>query len=84
MEPRRAGDWAVVSCGAAVWMSDGLISDARVGLAAAISPNERLQVLYHPWTSYVIVPLFVLHLRPLPLAPGRAAGPRSRAVAGAP
>ncbi len=35
---RRAGDWAVVSCGAAVWMSDGLISDARVGLAA-VGPN---------------------------------------------
>jgi carbon-monoxide dehydrogenase medium subunit len=31
---RRAGDWAVVSAGAAVWMSGGRISDARVGLAA--------------------------------------------------
>jgi Na+/H+ antiporter NhaA len=30
------------------------------GLRAAISPNERLQQLYHPWTSYVIVPLFAL------------------------
>jgi protein-disulfide isomerase len=29
-------------------------------LRAAISPNERLQQLYHPWTSYVIVPLFAL------------------------
>jgi Na+/H+ antiporter NhaA len=29
-------------------------------LRAAISPNERLQELYHPWTSYVIVPLFAL------------------------
>lgn len=35
---RRAGDWAVVSCGAAVWMDGGLISDARVGLAA-VGPN---------------------------------------------
>jgi carbon-monoxide dehydrogenase medium subunit len=35
---RRVGDWAVVSCGAAVWMSDGLITDARVGLAA-VGPN---------------------------------------------
>jgi carbon-monoxide dehydrogenase medium subunit len=35
---RRAGDWAVVSCGAAVWMSGGVISDARVGLAA-VGPN---------------------------------------------
>jgi len=33
---------------------------AGTGLAAAISPNERLQLLYHPWTSYVIVPLFAL------------------------
>jgi Na+/H+ antiporter NhaA len=33
---------------------------ARVGLRSAISPNERLQQLYHPWTSYVIVPLFAL------------------------
>jgi carbon-monoxide dehydrogenase medium subunit len=35
---RRAGDWAVVSCGAAVWMNDGVITDARVGLAA-VGPN---------------------------------------------
>src|SRR5437763_3877099 len=33
---------------------------AREGLRAAISPNERLQQLYHPWTSYAIVPLFAL------------------------
>ena len=32
----------------------------RQGLAATISPNERLQQLYHPWTSYVIVPLFAV------------------------
>ncbi len=35
---RRAGDWAVTSCGAAVWMSKGTIIDARVGLAA-VGPN---------------------------------------------
>jgi carbon-monoxide dehydrogenase medium subunit len=35
---RRAGDWAVVSAGAAVWMDGGVISDARVGLAA-VGPN---------------------------------------------
>ena len=33
---------------------------AREGLRQALSPNERLQRLYHPWTSYVIVPLFAL------------------------
>jgi carbon-monoxide dehydrogenase medium subunit len=35
---RRAGDWAVVSCGAAVWTDGGVITDARVGLAA-VGPN---------------------------------------------
>jgi carbon-monoxide dehydrogenase medium subunit len=35
---RRAGDWAVTSAGAAVWMDGGTISDARVGLAA-VGPN---------------------------------------------
>jgi len=31
---RRAGDWAVVSAGAAVWLDGGTIADGRVGLAA--------------------------------------------------
>jgi carbon-monoxide dehydrogenase medium subunit len=35
---RRAGDWAVTSAGAAVWMDGGTITDARVGLAA-VGPN---------------------------------------------
>jgi aerobic carbon-monoxide dehydrogenase medium subunit len=35
---RRAGDWAVVSAGAAVWLADGVITNARVGLAA-VGPN---------------------------------------------
>ncbi|SDT72868.1 Na+/H+ antiporter NhaA [Jiangella sp. DSM 45060] len=29
-------------------------------LATAISPNERLQHLFHPWANYLIVPLFAL------------------------
>jgi len=33
---------------------------ARSGLESAVSPNERLEALYHPWTSYLIVPLFAL------------------------
>jgi Na+/H+ antiporter NhaA len=37
-----------------------LARSARTGVASAISPNERLQHLYHPWTSYVVVPLFGL------------------------
>lgn len=35
---RRAGDWAVVAAGAAIWLQDGVISDVRVGLAA-VGPN---------------------------------------------
>jgi Na+/H+ antiporter NhaA len=37
-----------------------LEQSARRGLQSALSPNERLQQLYHPWTSYAIVPLFAL------------------------
>src|SRR5262245_53285305 len=37
-----------------------LARSARLGLESALSPNERLQLLFHPWTSYVIVPLFAL------------------------
>jgi Na+/H+ antiporter NhaA len=33
---------------------------AGLELRSATSPNERLQHLFHPWTSYVIVPLFAL------------------------
>jgi Na+/H+ antiporter NhaA len=37
-----------------------LARSASAGLSSALSPNERLQQLLHPWTSYVIVPLFAL------------------------
>jgi Na+/H+ antiporter NhaA/2-hydroxychromene-2-carboxylate isomerase len=37
-----------------------LARTATVGLTSTISPNARLQAFYHPWTSYVIVPLFAL------------------------
>ncbi|MGE5291402.1 MAG: Na+/H+ antiporter NhaA [Micromonosporaceae bacterium] len=37
-----------------------LAREATTGLSSAISPNDRLQQLYHPWTSYVIVPMFAL------------------------
>jgi len=33
---------------------------ASLGVTVAISPNERLQHLFHPWTSLVIVPIFAL------------------------
>ena len=41
-----------------------------VGLESAISPNERLQHLYHPWSSYVIVPLFALANAGIPIDAG--------------
>jgi Na+/H+ antiporter NhaA len=37
-----------------------LARSAQLGVASAISPNERLQYDLHPWTGYVIVPLFAL------------------------
>jgi Na+/H+ antiporter NhaA len=37
-----------------------LARTASVGLIATLSPNARMQRFYHPWTSYVIVPLFGL------------------------
>jgi protein-disulfide isomerase len=33
---------------------------AGQGLQRAVSLNERLQLLLHPWTSFVVVPLFAL------------------------
>jgi protein-disulfide isomerase len=37
-----------------------LARTAQLSVASAISANERLQYRLHPWTSYVIVPLFAL------------------------
>ncbi|MGZ4320040.1 MAG: Na+/H+ antiporter NhaA [Gaiellaceae bacterium] len=37
-----------------------LARSARGALRSAVSPNERLQTLWHPWTSYLVVPLFAL------------------------
>ncbi len=37
-----------------------LAATARRSLSSTISPNERLQYMLHPWTSFVIVPLFAL------------------------
>jgi protein-disulfide isomerase len=31
---------------------------AREGIRRAVPPNERLLALWHPWTSYLVVPLF--------------------------
>jgi Na+/H+ antiporter NhaA len=37
-----------------------LARSAQLAVASAISPNERLQHRLHPWTSFVIVPVFAL------------------------
>jgi Na+/H+ antiporter NhaA len=37
-----------------------LARSAQLSVASAISPNERIQYGLHPWTSYVIAPLFAL------------------------
>jgi Na+/H+ antiporter NhaA len=37
-----------------------LARTASRGLESAISANDRLQQRFHPWSSYVIVPLFAL------------------------
>jgi Na+/H+ antiporter NhaA len=37
-----------------------LARSASIGLEQSISANDRLQQRFHPWSSYVIVPLFAL------------------------
>jgi Na+/H+ antiporter NhaA len=37
-----------------------LARSASVGLVQVLSPNDRLQRIFHPWSSYVIVPVFGL------------------------
>lgn len=37
-----------------------LARSAQQEIQSAISPNERLQYRLHPWTSYLVVPLFAL------------------------
>jgi Na+/H+ antiporter NhaA len=37
-----------------------LARSAQLSVSSAISANERLQYRLHPWTSFVIVPLFAL------------------------
>ena len=37
-----------------------LAAEAARRITMSLSPNERLQQVLHPWTSFVIVPLFAL------------------------
>lgn len=50
-----------------------LVRSATSGLRATLSPNTRLQALLHPWTSYVIVPLFGIANAGVVLAPASLA-----------
>ncbi len=45
-----------------------LASSAQEGVRTAISPNDRLQQLFHPWTSYLIVPVFALANAGIPVS----------------
>jgi Na+/H+ antiporter NhaA len=47
-----------------------LASQARESVRTALSPNDRLQQLFHPWTSYLIVPLFALANAGVPVSAG--------------
>jgi Na+/H+ antiporter NhaA len=47
-----------------------LAQAARDVVRVAISPNDRLEQLYHPWTSYLIVPLFALANAGIPISGG--------------
>jgi Na+/H+ antiporter NhaA len=47
-----------------------LARSAQQGVISAISLNERIQYGLHPWTSYVIVPLFALANAGVHLTPG--------------
>jgi Na+/H+ antiporter NhaA len=48
----------------------GMARQLRSGVRTAVSPNERLQQLWHPWTSYLIVPLFGLANAGIPIDVG--------------
>ncbi|WP_081237809.1 Na+/H+ antiporter NhaA [Streptomyces viridosporus] len=53
---------------------------ARMGLQRAVSVNERLQTVLHPWTSYVVVPVFALANAGIDLRGGVLAEALSSAV----
>ena len=47
-----------------------LARGAATGLTATLSPNARLERVYHAWTRYLIVPLFGLANAGIPLSAG--------------
>jgi Na+/H+ antiporter NhaA len=47
-----------------------LAQSVREGVRTALSPNERLQQIYHPISSFLIVPLFALANAGIPISGG--------------
>lgn len=47
--------------------SPPLAREAGRAMVRAVSPNERYQHLFHPWASYLVVPLFALANAGIPL-----------------
>jgi len=47
-----------------------LAQSVREGVRTALSPNERLQQIYHPVSSYLIVPVFALANAGIPVSGG--------------
>ena len=41
---------------------------AVLEIGAAVSPNERFQTVIHPWTSYLVIPVFALANAGVPLS----------------
>jgi Na+/H+ antiporter NhaA len=48
----------------------GMATQLRAGVRIAVSPNDRMQQLWHPWTSFLIVPLFGLANAGIPIDVG--------------
>jgi Na+/H+ antiporter NhaA len=48
----------------------GMARQLRAGVRTAVSPNERLEQIWHPWSSYLIVPLFGLANAGIPIDVG--------------
>jgi Na+/H+ antiporter NhaA len=48
----------------------GMARQLGAGVRTAVSPNDRLQQMWHPWTSYLIVPLFGLANAGIPVNVG--------------
>ena len=48
--------------------TSALAQSVRTGVRTALSPNERLQQVYHPISSYLIVPLFALANAGIPIS----------------